>query len=266
MDILSHTFSGIAVGTVLASFSKGGFKTKSSIILISGFGGALPDLDAISMWSNFDSTIGNFFNLSHSGSQIYTGKWWYSHHGALHSLTFAVIIPFVFLFLKSLKPLFQERSLSRFTQKIALNKLKILGFILGFGVHLIEDMPTPAAYWGGVNLFWPSKTYSGGFGKIWWWNNYDIFLVIIGVIVLNIITLGFSKWLNAQKITPFIFLLGFSLSLFQMNTREFDFNYTGGAKHYQAYEQKSKEIQKEILGEKLYLMMKKFDDSMKLNF
>lgn len=265
MDILSHTFSGIAVGTVLASFSKGGFKTKASIILISGFGGAIPDIDAITMWSKFDSTIGSFFNLTHSGGQIYMGKWWYSHHGALHSLTMAFVLPFLFVFIKSITSL-KNGLLQSFRQTINSKKLNITGFIIGFGIHLLEDMPTPAAYWGGVNLFWPSETYVGGFGKIWWWNNYDIFLIIISVIIINLIVLGISKWINSQKATLIIFTLGFSLTLYQMNSRYFDFNYTGGAKHYQQYEQKSKEIQKEILGPKVYSIMENFDNSMNLNF
>jgi hypothetical protein len=48
-------------------------------------------------------------------------------------------------------------------------------------------MPTPASTWGGVNFFWPFKTYIGGTGHIWWWNNYDIFLIVVAVIIINLI-------------------------------------------------------------------------------
>jgi len=60
--------------------------------------------------------------------------------------------------------------------------------------------------------------------------------------------------------------LGFVWALVQINTRKFDFSYTGYAKHYTAYEKKSKELQKEILGDRLYRLMLAFDNKLKLNF
>jgi inner membrane protein len=44
MDIFSHTLSGIAIGTVVQSYSDSGVKGKLKIVLISGFAGALPEL------------------------------------------------------------------------------------------------------------------------------------------------------------------------------------------------------------------------------
>jgi len=61
------------------------------------------------------------------------------------------------------------------------NKLLLIGFFLGFLVHLIEDIPTPASTWGGVNFFYPSKLYIRGIGVIWWWSNYDIFLIVVRI-------------------------------------------------------------------------------------
>jgi len=43
------------------SFSRRGSLEKTGITSLSGFGAALPDLDAISLWSRFDSTIGKFY-------------------------------------------------------------------------------------------------------------------------------------------------------------------------------------------------------------
>ena len=83
MDLLTHTLTGLAAGTVVASFAKTK-KQQWGIVLISMLGGALPDFDAISLWWDFDNTIGAFFNLSESGHDIYYGKHAYSHHGALH--------------------------------------------------------------------------------------------------------------------------------------------------------------------------------------
>ena len=58
MDIITHTLSGVATGTVVMSFSPKGYKAKLGILSISGFGAALPDLDAISLWSRFDNLFG----------------------------------------------------------------------------------------------------------------------------------------------------------------------------------------------------------------
>ncbi|AEV32089.1 hypothetical protein Oweho_1082 [Owenweeksia hongkongensis DSM 17368] len=43
MDIISHTLTGVAVGTVFATISNGSLKKKSLIILAGSFGGALSD-------------------------------------------------------------------------------------------------------------------------------------------------------------------------------------------------------------------------------
>ncbi len=102
MDILSHSLSGVAFGTVIASFTDKGFKRKAGVVLLSGFGGALPDIDAISLWSKFDTTIGHFFGLAHSGNEIYFSKFWYSHHGAMHSLLVAGIVTLIIGILLSL--------------------------------------------------------------------------------------------------------------------------------------------------------------------
>jgi len=266
MDILSHSLSGLAVATVAASFSRRGLKHKTGILLLGTFAGALPDFDAISLWSKFDSTIGALLNLKHSGNVIYFEKFWYSHHGALHSLTFAALLPLVYLLLTSLRE--PKKLGALYLHKLRRNKIMVLTFFLGFSVHLLEDMPTPACVWGGINFLWPSSTYYGGFGKIWWWNNYDIFLLILTVIILNLLMHGINaiKRIPLKKITLGVFITGFILCLIQMNTRGFDFNYTGHSPLYQQFEAQSKIIQQDILGDYLYQMMLKFDNSISLNF
>ena len=54
------TLTGVAVGTVIATVSGTSWKHKSLIVFFGGLGGALPDFDAISLWSRFDATIGSF--------------------------------------------------------------------------------------------------------------------------------------------------------------------------------------------------------------
>jgi len=259
MDILTHTLSGVAVGIVASSFSKKGFWNKTAITFIGGFGGALPDFDAISLWSKFDATIGKFLNLSHSGAEIYSGKFFYSHHAFLHSVFAVLLISFligfgIFLFTK------EKNLLHVFSEK----RLFFISFISGFIIHLIEDMPTPSSSWGGVNFLWPSSNYIGGTGDIWWWNNYDVFLIVLSVIVLNLIVISLKKFIkfDIKIILISIFIFGMVFSIRQIKNRDINFNNSP----YSECELKSKMIQKEILGEKLYSVMESFDNSINLNF
>lgn len=266
MDLISHTLTGIAVGTVAATVSKEHWKTKMSIILIGGFGGALPDFDALSLWSKFDTTIGRFLHLPYTGNQIYFGKLWYSHHGAFHSILAPILLS-IFLFL-GIAFFHKYRSREVVRTHFTTNYLKYLAFILGFIFHLLEDMPTPASVWGGVNLFFPSSNYIGGFGKIWWWNNYDLVLIIVAVIVLNL-GLNFIKN-HSRNIRVLLSVatisLGIIIALYQINTRPIDFSYKGHTLDYDKFEKQSKEIQKEILGDKLYKIMEKIDNKIPLYF
>jgi inner membrane protein len=266
MDIISHTLSGVAVGTVVAAISDTSFKAKDLIILTGGFGGALPDFDAISLWSKFDSTIGAILNLQHSGKQIYFGKFWYSHHAAFHS----ILAPIILIFLSILTGSIFRRNfrISKIRVNILKRKYLLLAFFFGFLIHLLEDMPTPSSVWGGVNLFFPSSSYVGGFGKIWWWNNYDLVLIILGVISLNLLINLIPKIPHKLKTKGSIGVFGFGvlLSIFQINTRTTDFSYTGHTKNYNQLEAESKLIQREILGDKLFEIMTEIDNKIPLNF
>lgn len=266
MDLISHTLTGVAVGTVFAAISNDDWKRKCSIIFAGGIGGALPDIDAISLWSRFDTTIGSFFGLEHSGKVIYSGKFWYSHHAAFHSILAPLLIILLSLSISSIlrKKFGTQEIRNRLEQK----KFSFLAFFFGFLFHLFEDMPTPASVWGGVNLFYPSDTYIGGFGNIWWWNNYDLVLIIVSVIVLNLTILFVPKFTHKVKmgISISVFTLGLSLFLFQINTRPVDFSYSGNTDNFDNFEAQSKQIQKEILGETVYDIMTKIDDRIPLNF
>ncbi len=143
-----------------------------------------------------------------------------------------------------------------------------IAFFLGFLLHLLEDMPTPASVWGGVNLYFPSNNYVGGFGNIWWWNNYDLVLIILSVIVINllinIIPVRFYKMKIISSIS--FFALGVTLFLIQINVRTVDFSYTGHTTNYAMFESQSKAIQKEILGDKIFQIMTTIDNKIPLNF
>lgn len=266
MDILTHTISGVAIGTVISSFSKKGIKEQLNIILISGFAGAFPDIDAISLWSQFDSVFGSIFNLDYKGKVIYSEKFWYSHHAFFHSITASVLFPLIFSFLFFTLNR-KKANFFQYMEYMRSNYLLILGFALGFLIHILEDMPTPSSSWGGVNLFWPLEQYIGGYGKIWWWNNYDIFLITLMTIFINIILITYSKFkeVNIWKLTTSVFIGGLIISLLQINTRIFSYKYNNKV-DYITLEQKSKDEQKRILGEKIFMMMEKLDNIIPLYF
>jgi membrane-bound metal-dependent hydrolase YbcI (DUF457 family) len=266
MDILTHTLSGIAIGTVVSGFSREGFKSKSEIIALSAIGGALPDIDAISLWSGFDKTFGNLFGLSHAGKDIYVSKFWYSHHGFFHSLLASLILAFV---IGLIFYAIQRRTTNhRLWDSLKIHALILTGFISGFIIHLLEDMPTPMGAWGGVRLLWPLKFYFGGTGDIWWWNNYDIFLIVAGCILINVIILIVKRdiHIDISKLTMVVFVIASVLCIIQIKTRAYDFNSPGLSNKYQRSEQKSKEIQHKILGDKGFGFMEKFDRRVPFNF
>ena len=262
MDILTHTLSGFAAGSVIASYSSQGWKSRLGILFFSGLGGALPDIDAITMWSKFDVTLGRVFNLQHSGREIYSSKFWYSHHGFMHSLLAALLIAFVIGVLFWMAR--QKRNPITFIKTFYSKRLLLTGFIVGFVIHLLQDMITPASAWGGVRFFFPSEIYIGGTGDIWWWNNYDLFLIVVFVLLVNfiILTIPGSLEIKTWKHTTLLFFIGALCFCFQILRRDYDFN-TGT---YADSEKKSKEIQKEKLGNRVYKAMDKIDNSLKVNF
>jgi inner membrane protein len=269
MDILTHIVSGLASGTVISSFSHKGTGYKVAILFTAAFGAALPDLDAISLWSGFDSTFGKLLRLNHSGKEIYFARYWYSHHGFLHSLFAGILITFILGTIILLIRKRGSRPASRnFIHSLNRQSLLLSGFLIAYTIHLLEDMPTPACTWGGVNFFWPLKAYTGGTGSVWWWNNYDIFLIACGIVILNTLVLTAGKIIRIRvwKITLPVFIAGFVLIVLQIRTRNYDFNYTGFTPRYNEFEMKSKEIQKEILGEKLYRIMDNLDNKIPFHF
>lgn len=269
MDILTHSLSGIAVGSVVAGFSNDGLVNKLKILVIAGFAGALPDFDAISLWSGFDSTIGKLFNLSHSGKDIYSAKLWYSHHAFMHSLVAGILFTGIVGISSHLfHSKFRNIKAASFIQSLKRQKLILIAFIIGFVLHLLEDMPTPASTWGGINFLWPSNQYIGGSGNIWWWNNYDIFLIVVSVLFINLLISIFGKLIRIKvsKFALVVFILGFLLAFIQIKTRNYDFAYSGYTNNYYEMEAKSKELQKDILGDKIYRIMERFDNQLKFYF
>ena len=266
MDILSHTFSGLAIGVTAIHFVKKSFKVKTLIVFTCGLAAFFPDLDVISFWSGFDSTLGQWFDLNQSGVDIYHQKRWYSHHAFFHSFLMA----FFFTIIAILVGVWKRKG-KQWKLEIKVNRVIYIAIFSSYLIHLIEDMPTPNFVWGGVAFLFPSDNYWGGKGYIWWWNNYDLFLTIFSVFCLNLILAFLKNLINfkSHKLATFILILGVSFYLKQMYYRPYNFNYQGMAEHHKVWkenEQQSKEIQKEILGKRLYNFMKKIDESIPIWF
>ncbi|MFR9166303.1 MAG: metal-dependent hydrolase [Dysgonomonas sp.] len=263
MDILTHALSGTAVATCISAYADKGFANRMKIILTGTTGGALPDIDAVSMWTRFDATFGNLFGLEQSGRVIYGSKLWYSHHAFFHSLLAGLLIGGLILLSVVL-----VRKYSKNASSLKIPVACFVAFLSGYYLHLLEDMPTPASVWGGVALFFPSKEYVGGWGKIWWWNNYDIFLIVVAAIFVNLIALSLSKYLKGKTkyITTIVIAFAFVSATIQINTRKYDYSYTESAKNYLKMEADSKKEQQRILGNRVYGWMLKFDNSLKFYF
>lgn len=258
MDILSHALSGVAVGTIFLGIPSLNKRTKAGLLVVGGLGAVLPDTDALSLWSKFDATMGSFFGLTHSGKDIYSAKFWYSHHGIMHSLFACLLLAGLFAFL-----------LRRFHPSVKSgmsHPILVLMFCLGFLLHLLEDMITPGGSWHGIHLLWPMDRFSGGYGYVWWWNNYDLFLIVLGIILINGImamgALAFRK--NIRGLYLITFLMGLLLFVHQVKSRNLNFNDSGLT--FSAHEKLSKGKQQQILGPTIYRWMDRFDKAIGINF
>ncbi len=264
MDILSHTVTGMAAGTVVAAFSKRKFKSKLYIIFAGTLAGAMPDIDAISLWSKFDSVIGQTFGFKHTGRQIYFGKLWYSHHGFMHSLSMAFLAPLVWWLIGGLISRTKRPLRARLSARWCDGRLSMVAFVLGYVMHLWEDMITPSGSWNGIRLLFPSTEYYGGLGKIWWWNNYDLFLIVASVVIINSLILLINR--RKKELTLGVFSAAFVVFFIQVNTRGVSFNNDSVTSVFTTKEEKSKAIQREILGPYLFSNMENLDNNINLNF
>jgi inner membrane protein len=260
MDILSHTFTGIAVGAGIGQFAKGN-TTKWTFVVIGALGGAFPDIDAISLWSKFDGTIGKWLHLSHSGEEIYCGKFWYSHHGFFHSLLAMALFGSIFFWVPFLKNKFSK------IQVVSNDHhLWAWAFFLAGTFHLLEDMPTPDNIWGGVRLFFPFEVYIGGWNDIWWWNNYDLFLIIFSVALSSCFLLFvLKKWEKKKWLSMAIFAFGIMAYCYQVHRRP-PFIVDAFSREYDKNDEKSMNIQKEVLPPFLFNAMQQFDQYLPLYF
>ncbi|MCB0762275.1 MAG: metal-dependent hydrolase [Flavobacteriales bacterium] len=260
MDILIHGASGLLAGSVAVHASQArGVKRKLWILFTGLLAGVLPDLDVLSMWSGFDGTFGKWFGLQESGREIFRGKHWYSHHGFSHSIVCAALLSVSILGIRQMV----------FRNNKGTARMYALTFFGGYMAHLLGDLPTPPGAWGGIRLFYPLDQYVGGFAWTFWWNNYDVFLLILSGIAVNLLLLVVRKRLTVLqnwKWAGAVVALTFALCTFQLATRGEPFIYERHTGQYANQEQRSLDIQRSILGERLYKAMWWFDQRVPLNF
>jgi membrane-bound metal-dependent hydrolase YbcI (DUF457 family) len=163
MHILSHLGSGVCIGSVAACvWPRCTPRPAIATGALVGLGAMVVDLDGISLLCDH---------------RVYYGSFWYSHHGAMHSVVGTAILAVL------LTPPFAMamRGRWRCTRLQAAWPWLWLGGVL----HLIEDLPAPAGPWGGLMLLWPfSDVRFGGWGWIWWMNEY-LMVVLFGGAVLS---------------------------------------------------------------------------------
>ncbi len=92
MNILTHCISGLLSGTAVGICSSKKTSFRIGCTFFGGLGGIIPDVDVISLWSGFDSSLGSWFQLTQKGREIYNGDWWYSHHNFTHSISCMLLL------------------------------------------------------------------------------------------------------------------------------------------------------------------------------
>lgn len=264
MDILTHTLTGVCAGGAVASLTQKSPWKRALIVGWGAVGAVLPDMDTITLWSQFDTVIGSPLNLSMRGAEIYFGNYWYSHHNWTHSL-FAAVLAAGLMGLASY--LFRRLAPTAPSIKNFLGShIGYFGALFaGYLMHLLGDLPTPGHIWHGIKLFWPLETPVGGTGHLWWWNNYDIFLLvasgalaILSALILN--HLLQRSWLKYLPLTFFIITV--LSAAHQIAHRPVRFTESAFAKN----ERQSLAIQKAILGNRVYRIMVSMDRQVAIHF
>jgi hypothetical protein len=187
MHLISHIGSAVVVTATIAPFIN---VTKRhnifKLILLASVGVAAPDIDAISV----------LFNHS-----IFYSNYWYSHHGALHSLFGVLPVTLLFAFFAVV--------LERKSTQYSSYKTLIFYFSViysGNVLHIIEDLPAPPGPWNGLMLFWPfSSGRYGGWSHFWWQNEYLEVLFFLSA-TYSLVMLVLSNGLKRYK-QPLCYLL-----------------------------------------------------------
>jgi len=253
MDIFTHAAAGAVAGSAMSVKFR-----NPTLILIGILGGVIPDIDAVSLWSGYNSLIAPFFGISRSGKEIYFAKLWYSHRGFMHSIAAGFFLSAIHF------------GISKIFGKSKKDSLILSGTLFSaYCTHLFLDYHTPAYLWGGMNLFWPWSYYAGGTGRVWWWNNYDVFLILVSAFILLTAYPLYGKFLSGRwrRMVPVLVpVICFVLINIQIFSRSNLYDYTNYSKQYKMMEKKSRDEQRKILGKGLYRFMEEVDRRIPFNF
>ncbi len=254
MDIITHATAGAVAGVALS-----GPMRLSPVIILTGIAGALlPDIDAVSLWSGFDKYMAPSMGIDKPGWGIYFSKYWYSHRGFFHSIAAAALFTLAVHMIVCFRRL----------PFIRLYRIPS-AFFTAYSTHLYLDYHTPGYVWGGINLFWPMNRYSGGTGRVWWWNNYDIFLILLFTLAILLFSFAVKARLRTKYSASIRFIICaacLSFITFQIYSRSFRYDYKNFRKEYIKLEERSVYEQKRILPAPLFNVMKKFDSLLPVNF
>lgn len=262
MDIITQVLGGMCAATGVAALCRCRPAQRVKIVLMGAIGGAFPDLDTITIWPGFDQIAGSWLGVS--GADLYFDQAWYSHQGFFHSLLGMIVFTLLLWWSSSHVYANSLRRAPNTASAFGYLRPYFVAFALGFGLHLLGDLFTPGGPWGGICLFYPFDAYVGGWGKVWWWNNYDVALILVLGILINFFSLvSFSMLSLAGRFTPIVvFVCSLLLIGYQLNLRSFDYNTYG----YTVREQASLEFQQRHLPHKLYQLMWRVDRKLPVYF
>lgn len=263
MDVITQTLGGLCVASGIAGMCRCRPAQRVKIILMGAIGGAFPDLDTMTIWPSFDQTLGKWLGVENS-VDLYFGHEWLSHQGFFHSLLGAILFTLLLWYVSGWLYAKGMRQAPSIPSAMGYLAPYFLAFSSAYVLHLIGDLFTPAGPWGGIRLFYPLDVYVGGLGTVWWWNNYDIVLILVLGLIINIgCLLTFSMLSTAGKYAPIaIFTSCVLLCGYQFSNRNFDFNQPG----YTPREAASHHIQTQILAPDVYHFMVKVDHELPVYF
>lgn len=181
MHLNTHICAGACVGSLMALHIKGlPQKSKGIVILLFMIGSALPDIDAVSVL---------FYH------KVFYASHWFSHRGAMHSICGLIILSALVTGCYNIA--IRQQIICHFLQRFW---MPFFFIVIGGGLHILADLPTPSTPWGGLLLFWPFSTVRiGGYGNIWWVNEYLMLLFAIAAFICLVTIYFIGKDSRATK-------------------------------------------------------------------
>lgn len=223
-------------------------------MLLGILGGLFPDLDLL--WAPPDARI-PWSGLAELGRQAGFHAYWIPQASPMHSLTGGLLATVLLALLLCVVYTSVLRHAPSYGSALRYLMPYIVAFGLGYVIHVLADLCVPAGPAGGFRLLYPLEIRTGGWGWTWWWNNYDLILILAGVLIISLLVLVFAPWFSrTRRFLPMtVFGMGLLLCVIQMNRRPLDFN----DPDFSLRESTSLDLQRELLGEPVYEWMRRMD-------